>query len=306
MLQYLTNPHLRLLAPSFGIEAISPHSLISSEAHISPHGRLITTIPLADAILHRSDIISVVKCFGLLLVLTSKGEVYDSKGTLYLQSVKSISSNGRLYVRQDRWSVYDTLKDLREPSRVWYWIPPNASHLCSSPYLGSVYIIDGVAYFQWIEDVRALIPERDWLTDISHTEGNLFPGTRSLLHRITTAEPIRSIAMYDLRSEIYLIGEKTIYGLHLAYMGHELMSHHPDESTSDDVLTKVWVTVDHTYDSCIKEVKSISNQWYGVLLETGDLYYSGKPPIHVQSKVVAFNVSNTGTSVYLEDGTVCF
>jgi len=202
--------------------------------------------------------------------------------------------------------VYDTLKDLREPNQVWHWIPPNASHLRSSPYLGTVYIIDGVAYLQWIEDVRALVPERDWLTDISHTDTEPSPGTRSLLHRITTVEPILSIAMYDLGSVIYLIGEKTVYGLHLAFTDYELKSHNPGESTTDDVLTKVWVTVDHIYDNSIKEVNVISDRWYAVLLDSGDLYYSGKPPTHAQSKVVAFNTGYTGVSIILEDGTVCF
>jgi len=163
-----------------------------------------------------------------------------------------------------------------------------------------------VAYLQWLEDDRALAPERDWLTDISHTDPDPSLDTRLLLHRITTPETIRSIIMDEYGTMAYLVGEKIVYTLSLDFIRCQLKTPRPGEGMTSEVLSKVSIDVDHTFDTTVKEVKLVSHNWYGALSETGELYYSFRAPrrIRVQSKAVTFAMNNTGISALLEDGTV--
>jgi hypothetical protein len=284
-------------------DPVSPHTILTWDAYISPFGQVITHLNLATSIKDRTDIISVVYFDDKLLILTTTGEVYGADGTLYLKGVRSISNEDVMVVNyyNNTWSSHAEITDLTHPDSMDGNLPSETEYAISSGNIGYVYLVRGEPYIRWIEDKGVMTRHRDWITKVKSPD--MKPYNHLYQHLIPVKEVIRSVFTINDEPSVYLMGDQTLYRIDFKYVKRI----NEDEGAGDDedALEEVKVIEVYTFHSRIQDVKVISDTTYVALLETGEVCHSSAGMFYrIGNKIIAIEVRAKVLYMYLDDESI--
>lgn len=307
MLHFLTLTSLKSLGSpltSF-TDPVSPHTILTWDAYISPFGQVITHLALASSIKERTDIISVVYFDHTLLILTTKGEVYGADGTLYLKGVKSISNTDTMTVNyyNNTWSSHPEIGHLTDPDSMDGNLPPETEYAVSSGDIGYVYLVRGEPYARWFENKGVMTRHREWITKVKSSDRDMKPYNHLYQHLIPVKEIVRATFTLNDESSVYLMGDRTLYRVDFRYVGRVVED--DDDNTEADALEEVKVTEVYTFHSRLQDIKVISNTAYVALLETGEVCHSSAGMFYrIENKIIAIEVRAKILYMYLDDGNI--
>jgi len=256
MLRFLTH-RLTSLLSLHSIDEDSIHSRITSQAYIDAHNHLRSTSDVHPSLQERRDCLSLTEVEGILLLLTLKGEVYNTRsGKLLMTGVSAFRSDGRellLHTRLTKNGYWYRSSDCHtdintdnQPvvaSDVDYLAVTNDDEPC--------YVVSGVGFIRWVDKIDV-------------------PYNLDCVNKVRHAIPRRECVVYESKIDltdpvrfcfITQANDKT----HAYYVQDYSIIH------AEVCIQTIRLTVVNTFTEKIQNVQVIGDR-YVALLEDGRLY----------------------------------